>query len=185
MNLHEYFYYDETSPSCIRWNQTRYTGNPQRVLVAKGDSASSLNRGYYATSVDGHRFMTHRVIWELFHGEIPEGFMIDHIDGNGLNNKLCNLRIVTSTQNARNSSKRSHNKTGYTGVAKTCRVAENKEYWYYTALWKTLDGKQKTANYSIDKLGDSTAFLLALSHRQHEMEMLHYAGAGYSHRHGK
>ena len=56
----------------------------------------------------------HRLIWELEVGKIPEGMVIDHIDGNGLNNKLDNLRLVTMRQNAMNRKVRSL--TGYKGV---------------------------------------------------------------------
>lgn len=184
--LEQHFYYDNTSPSCLRWNETRYTGNPKRVLVSKGDYVGNKTpRGYYETSVNGKKYLTHRIVWELFNGGILEGMTIDHIDGNPSNNKIENLRLATKMENARNSKKRSHNKTGHTGVAKTLKVENGKEYWYYTALWKTLDGAQRTANYSINKLGDSSAFLLAFTHRQGAMEDLDGEGAGYTKRHGK
>jgi len=44
------------------------------------------------------------------------GFEIDHIDQNGLNNQIENLRSVTSEDNARNAKQREDNKSGYTGV---------------------------------------------------------------------
>ena len=40
----------------------------------------------------------HRFIWELVNGPIPEGFQIDHIDHNGLDNRLENLRLATSAE---------------------------------------------------------------------------------------
>lgn len=181
----QHFYYDETSESCLRWAETRYTGNPKRVLVMEGDEVGNIVHGmYYETSLDGESLRVHRVIWEIFNGEIPEGFLIDHIDGNGLNNRINNLRLATSKQNARNSRKRSHNTSGWTGVAKTKKPCSNKDYWYWTALWVDINGIQQKANYSIEKLGESTAFLLAFSHRQGAMEDLQEQGAGYSERHG-
>ncbi len=33
----------------------------------------------------------HRVIWEHFHGPIPESVQIDHINGDGLDNRMENL----------------------------------------------------------------------------------------------
>lgn len=44
----------------------------------------------------------HRLVWETFCGEIPEGMQIDHIDGNPANNKLDNLRLVTPKENSNN-----------------------------------------------------------------------------------
>lgn len=44
----------------------------------------------------------HRVVWETFIGEIPDGYEIDHIDGNKQNNALSNLRCVTHKDNMNN-----------------------------------------------------------------------------------
>lgn len=180
----DYFYYDETSKSCLRWAKDRYNGRPAKVFVHKGSEAGNLNQ-YYECNLEDERLMLHRVVWEIHHGPIPDGMIIDHIDGNKTNNKISNLRLVTHRTNSRNSGKRSHNKTGFTGVAKTVRNECGREYWYYTALWKTLEGKQRTANYSIEKLGDSAAFLMAITHRLAAMEDLAMNGAGYTERHGK
>lgn len=43
------------------------------------------------------------------------GQMVDHKDGNGLNNTLSNLRLCSHIQNCMNSASRG-NKTGYKGV---------------------------------------------------------------------
>lgn len=50
------------------------------------------------------QFRLHRVIWVHFNGEIPEGYVIDHIIpiNNGGTNELSNLRCVTPKDNSNN-----------------------------------------------------------------------------------
>lgn len=56
----------------------------------------------------------HSVVWMLVHGECPD--VIDHIDGNGLNNRIDNLRNVSHSENLRNSRISKANTSGCTGV---------------------------------------------------------------------
>lgn len=47
--------------------------------------------------------------------DVPEGYVIDHINGSGLDNRQANLRLATVAQNAWNSKKRNPS-SGYKGV---------------------------------------------------------------------
>ena len=62
---------------------------------------SSVN-GYEYVSIDGKSKIAHRLIWQVFNGEIPEGMEIDHINTDRLDNRLDNLRLVTPSENKRN-----------------------------------------------------------------------------------
>lgn len=46
----------------------------------------------------------------------PPGMLVDHRNGDGLDNRRANLRLATESQNHFNAGKHSHNTSGYKGV---------------------------------------------------------------------
>lgn len=58
----------------------------------------SDNRVYATTRWPGGSVLMHRAILRYF-----DELVVDHIDGNTLNNQKENLRVVTQSENARNS----------------------------------------------------------------------------------
>lgn len=71
---------------------------------------------YWALNVNGKHLMAHRMAWLYVHGTIPKN-QIDHIDGNGLNNCIDNLRDVTAAENSMNKRKYANNTSGINGVS--------------------------------------------------------------------
>lgn len=55
-----------------------------------------------------HQLSVHRLVYETFIGSIPKDMLVDHIDGNRANNKLNNLRLVTQSENMKNSMANGH-----------------------------------------------------------------------------
>lgn len=50
----------------------------------------------------GKKFTVHRIVWNAFNGDIPDGKEIDHINTIRDDNRLVNLRCVTSKENSNN-----------------------------------------------------------------------------------
>lgn len=61
-------------------------------------------KGYYFIRFDKKKYAIHHLVTNAFLGERPDGLIVDHIDRNRQNNRLDNLRYVTTHQNNINSS---------------------------------------------------------------------------------
>lgn len=63
----------------------------------------SLTCGYYKVRLSKNGLvedvMVHQLVYKLFYGDYKEGLIIDHIDGNKLNNNINNLRAITQSEN--------------------------------------------------------------------------------------
>lgn len=53
---------------------------------------------YKTVRVNGKRVPSHRVVWEKANGPIPPGYEIHHVDGDGKNNCLENLVLLTHAE---------------------------------------------------------------------------------------
>lgn len=180
MDFSNYFYYDETSPSGLRWKISRYTGKnySQEHIKANSQAGSLASNGYWQVSLNYRSYKVHRIIMQLHGAEIASKH-IDHIDGNRQNNKLHNLRAISPEMNPRNAKRYSTNTSGYTGVS---HVAVN-GHGYIRAFW-CEEGKVRQKYFSISKLGKEQAVRMALAFRENKLKDLNNAGFGYTERHG-
>lgn len=185
IDWNEYFYYDETSPSCLRWKVGRRSGkNLNIVKVKKDDVAGSISvKGYYQVKLQGGVYLCHRIIYEIMNNvSLKPNEHIDHVNGCRFDNRINNLRVVTNAENSRNAKKSKYNSSGVTGVREE-RKGEG-HYYYYTAQCYDLEGKFHRKHFSIAKLGLLPAFAQAVAHREKMIKELNEQGAGYSDRHG-
>lgn len=116
------FEYDEISGDlfkrpfvdAIGRSQTRHSKEPIRnILINHG------GKRYYRTKITGDRseFLVHRIIFKMVYGSDPES--IDHIDGNGLNNSILNLRECSHVENHQNRRLSENNTSGHIGVSRS------------------------------------------------------------------
>lgn len=82
-----------------------------------GRKAGSLRPdGYYEIRIDRKLYRAHKLAYLYTRGYLPE-LEVDHINGVRGDNRLTNLREVTSSENKRNSSIRNDNSSGVVGVS--------------------------------------------------------------------
>ena len=127
-------------------------------------NVSVSGKAYRVIRINGRSYKAHRLAWLILTGNFPDD-QIDHIDGNGLNNRSVNLRAVSRAENCKNVRKHARNTSGVTGV-----------YWdkagskWYASI--KINGKQKRLGYF--------DFDEAVAVRK-EAERIH----GFHHRHGE
>jgi predicted GIY-YIG superfamily endonuclease len=157
--LEEYLYYDEGSPSCLRWKVN--SRNTKVRGVAGGIHKSD---GYYRVQLLGKSYMVHRIVCILHGLEIPDNFVVDHIDGNRANNTISNLKVCSFAENCRNKRRSGRNSNLPVGV--TLRNIKGVEYLIATATHPfavTKKGHKKLLrkHFRINQFGYEVALRLA------------------------
>lgn len=111
------------------WKQDR------KANKIKGKKAGCLGGiGYLQTKINDILYKNHRLIFMMHYGYLPK--LIDHIDGNPLNNRIENLREATVAQNMMNSKLFLNNTSGAKGVEWSKRLKK----W---TVRIQIDGKRK------------------------------------------
>jgi len=110
--LRELFDYEPATGEFKRRHPTR---NGHKAGSVAG-TAQKNRKPYLIIKIDGRLYYCHRLAWLYVYGEMPDA-LIDHINGDGMDNRICNLRPVTNQQNLQASKKTpKHNTSGLTGA---------------------------------------------------------------------
>jgi hypothetical protein len=77
--------------------------DPKNQRRAGSVAGSQDEQGYVQVHLSGRRLKAHRVAWCLHHGTDPGPLLVDHINRDRSDNRICNLRLVDAKGNRANS----------------------------------------------------------------------------------
>lgn len=108
--VHSYIDYDPETGK-LTWKKSPKHG------INVGDEVGWIDaKGYRRFKLFGMNWSAHRYIWLWMVGYIDDSIQIDHVNGIKDDNRWCNIRAATATQNAQNKSIQKSNTTGVKGV---------------------------------------------------------------------
>lgn len=138
----------ELSKGQIMKTDMKFAETCQKYFIGIADK-DDHKKGFYATIF----FENGR---ERFHRYITGFQMVDHINRDPLDNRLCNLREATFKINGTNTSMHSNNTSGYTGVR-----FDGKRW----IACLECDGKKYSKAFNVNTYGEEEAKRLAIEHR--------------------
>lgn len=94
----------------LYWNISKSGVNPNLIAghIKEDD--------YILITINQKTFTRNRLIWIYFNGDIPNGYVIDHINHLKNDDRIENLQMVTQYENRLKSLKNKNNTSGYKGV---------------------------------------------------------------------
>lgn len=85
---------------CLTWRQKPHS---KCWRINSGDVAGAAKEdGYWRVTLDGSHYYCHRILWKISTGMDPAQNEVDHINRDRSDNRISNLRVVTTWQNSLN-----------------------------------------------------------------------------------
>jgi hypothetical protein len=112
-------------------------------LELAGKKAGTIGAKYLTVWHRGSHLRAHRIIFLMHHGYLPE--VVDHVNGDGFDNRIENLRPATGKTNAMNVRTSTRNKSGVRGVSfhkitgKWAAGVSIEGRWKYLGLFATVE----------------------------------------------
>lgn len=88
-------------------------------LAGRSWYCNTSGKNFYAAHRYAHKttYLHRAILSRLLGRELVKGEVVDHIDGDGLNNTRSNLRLATQSQNMGNQGRSIANTSGFKGVS--------------------------------------------------------------------
>jgi hypothetical protein len=127
-------------------NLEDYEAVKQFIWFSKNDPRNKYARATPTKNgVQGHIYMHHLILPK------KKGIVVDHINGNGLDNRRCNLRYATQAQNSSNSRPFQRSKSGFKGVS----WATKRQRWFVSIA---ADRRRYFLGEFLDKVEGAKAY---------------------------
>ena len=161
-NKNQYYYYEQfyyiMKLSNDKWMIAEDCQKTRKLL--KKHCWSTDTYGYARTHVD----KSTTKIWHQIFYNYEGGLVADHINNKTFDNRLDNIRIVTTRENALNRTISSNNTSGKQGVIHFTYKMKGYHYWKVEII--DNNGKRIQKYFSIKKLGDAEAKRQAIECRK-------------------
>jgi HNH endonuclease len=153
-HISSFLYYDESSPTMLRWKKhmkNNAAANSEAGHIKK-------NNDYAYVELIGKNLSVHRVVWVLHNKFLDTKHMIDHIDGNRINNKISNLRLANAKFNSHNRLMKIPS-SGYRNIKP---YISNGEITFYFVRWHSINGgAREFKSFSVKNYRNKEETLLA------------------------
>ena len=160
-NKNQYYYYEQAyyivKLTKDKWMIAEDCQKTRKLL--KKHCWCTDTHGYALTSVDKSTKSWHQLFFNY-----EDGLVADHINNKRFDNRLDNIRIVTASENSRNTTINSNNTSGKQGVYHYTDKRRGLHYW--RVLINGNNQKQIAKHFSIKKLGDDEAKRQAIEYRK-------------------
>lgn len=170
------FWVDDTGT--VRWKQSVepvaachlhwFSGTVAGTVTVPKHSGVQYRHIGYVKHNTKHRIFAHVIAFVLHSGKFPEG-QVDHIDGDGLNNREVNLRDATQRVNLCNTKLHTRNVSGVRGVTPVKQ---------YPGMWRASASVDNTTRYLYKGYDFFLACCARLSFEAHNDSDNAYSGRG-------